>query len=287
MTIIMNLLLTGFIIVSLLASTAAQITPGARQISLANSDAAQSDDVFSLFTNPAGLAQINWREVGVYYSPSPFGLSELANGYVAYVEPLGFGSAGIGGMTYGFDLYRESKIIGVFSYNYLNKFFIGAALNFHSVAIQSYGEHSTFYFNLGGLVYLAKELRWGFAANNINRASFGSDDGQIPMPLNTGVSYDPISNATINFGIEKDLEYNPSFKFGLEYEIIRYLALRSGVSTEPDRYTFGIGINYSLINFDYAFFTHKDLGLTHQAGIIISFGSDAPRREKIKQHLNN
>ena len=46
---------------------------------------------------------------GVYYSPAPFGLSELANGYVSYLEPFEFGSIAVGGMTDGFDLYRESK----------------------------------------------------------------------------------------------------------------------------------------------------------------------------------
>jgi hypothetical protein len=55
-----------------------------------------------LFNNPAGLSQMNWREIGVYYSPAPFGLTELANGYVAYHEPTDIGSFAIGGMSYGF-----------------------------------------------------------------------------------------------------------------------------------------------------------------------------------------
>jgi hypothetical protein len=38
----------------------AQINPGARQISIANSDVALANDVFTLFNNPAGLAQ--WIE---------------------------------------------------------------------------------------------------------------------------------------------------------------------------------------------------------------------------------
>ena len=101
---------TFLIVPFLLFSNAiAQIEPGARQISLSHSDVALSNDVFSLFNNPSGLSQINWREVGVYYSPAPFGLSELANGYVSYLEPFEFGSIAIGGMTYGFDLYRDSK----------------------------------------------------------------------------------------------------------------------------------------------------------------------------------
>jgi hypothetical protein len=57
---------------------------------------------FHSLATQAGLAQLNWREVGVYYSPVPFGLTELSNGYAAYHEPFSFGSLAVGGMTYGF-----------------------------------------------------------------------------------------------------------------------------------------------------------------------------------------
>ena len=121
----------------LITNTFAQFNPGARQISLSNSDVALSNDVFSLFNNPAGLSQLNWREIGIYYSPAPFGLSELANGYVAYVEPFEFGSVAIGGMTYGFDFYRETKLLFGYSYNYENKFFAGVAINYHTFSIKN------------------------------------------------------------------------------------------------------------------------------------------------------
>ena len=56
----------------LLSTNYAQLNPGARQISLSNSDVALSNDVFSIFNNPAGLSQLNWREIGVYYSPESY-----------------------------------------------------------------------------------------------------------------------------------------------------------------------------------------------------------------------
>src|SRR3972149_4284474 len=105
------------LVVSDYTSLNAQYNPGAKQISMSNSDVALSNDVFSIFNNPAGLSQMNWRELGVYYSPSPFGISELANGFIAYHEPFDFGSLGVGAMTYGYDLYRENKIVAGFSYN--------------------------------------------------------------------------------------------------------------------------------------------------------------------------
>ena len=264
-----------------------QISPGARQISLANSDVALANDVFTLFNNPAGLAQLNWKEVGIYYSPAPFGLTELANGYVAYQQPFSFGSLGIGGMTYGYDLYRESKIILGYSYNYENSFFIGAAVNYHSYSIQNYGSTGVFYFNLGALVYILDELRWGFSTSNVNRATVGDADDQIPMLLSTGFSFDILNNFSLNFALEKDIRYDPSLEFGIDYDIIEYLSLRIGSATNPSKFTAGVGINYSIVSLDYAFYTHPDLGLTHQAGIILSFGKDGIRSEAIRRYLQS
>lgn len=263
----------------------AQFNPGAKQISLSNADVALSNDVFSLFNNPAGLSQLNWREIGIYYSPAPFGLSELANAYVAFNEPFSFGSVALGGMTYGFELYRESKIIMGYSYNYQNKFFAGAALNYHTLSIQNYGNDNAFYFNLGGLVYLSDDFRFGFSFYNINRASFGNNDDQIPVVLNSGFSYDILKSFSINVALEKDISYKTSLMFGVDYDIIEYLSLRSGFSNEPSRFSAGIGINYSIVSLDYAMFTHNDLGLTHQVGLIVSFDKVLNRKEQIRNHL--
>lgn len=281
----MKLSYTIIIICALIVSAYSQYNPGAKQISLSNSDVALSDDIFCLFNNPAGLSQMNWREVGIYYSPAPFGLSELANGFVGYHEPTSIGSFGIGGMSYGFELYRESKIVLGYSYNYLNRFFAGLTINYQTVSIQNYGNDGALFFNLGGFAYITKNFRLGFFINNINKATFGNNDNQIPMLLNTGLSYDVTDDFTLNLAVEKDIQYKVSFQFGISYNIIEYLSLRTGFSNEPSRYSAGIGINYSIFSLDYAMFTHNDLGLTHQAGVIISFGRDFSRSESIRNNL--
>ncbi|NWG27936.1 MAG: hypothetical protein HXY48_05300 [Ignavibacteriaceae bacterium] len=283
----MRFIYTLLLLILLNVDVFPQYSPGARQISMANSDVALASDVFSIFNNPAGLAQLNWREVGIYYSPAPFGLSELSNGYVAYNEPFNFGSLSIGGMTYGFDLYRESKVVLGYSYNYENILFAGLTINYHSYSIQNYGSTSAIYFNAGGLVYILDELRWGFFVNNLNRASVADIDDQIPMVIVTGLSCDIMQNFSLNFSLEKDIRFNPSIQFGIEYDIIEYLSLRAGTSNEPSRFTAGVGINYSLFSLDYAFFTHQDLGLTHQAGIILSFGKEGSRSSAIRRYLNS
>lgn len=281
----MKLILTALILVSLALNIFPQQQPGARQIALANSDVALSNDVFSIFNNPSGLALLTWREIGLYYSPSPFGLKELANGFVAYSEPFSFGTIAIGGMTYGFELYRENKFSAAYSFKYSDRFFAGIGINYHSVTIEKYGNTGSLYFNAGGLIYITTSFRWGFSFHNINRATFGEEKNQIPSVISTGLSYDINEEVSLNSSIHKDLQFNPELSFGVEYDIIKYLSLRSGFSNEPEKYSFGVGIHYANVNFDYSLFTHQDLGLTHQAGIIISFGLDQTRKQIIRENL--
>ena len=119
----------------------------------------------------------------------------------------------------------------------------------------------------------------------LNRATFGNEDDQIPMIFNSGLSYDIIDELTVNFALEKDINYKAAFQFGINYDIIEYISIRMGFANEPSKYSAGIGINYSMFSLDYAMFTHNDLGLTHQAGVIISFGRDENRNKTIKKYL--
>jgi len=246
-----------------------QFDPGAKQIAMSYSNTASDKDVFALFNNPSCLTNISSSEVGIYYSPAPFGLKELSNAYAAFNEPTNFGSFALGAMDYGFDLYREYKIVFGYAKNILSNLSAGVALNYHAVSIKNYGKTSTFYLDAGFLMQLADELSYGFLVKNINRADFGKNDNHIPTLLRTGISFNPVKEFLLNLSFEKETLLQPSFLFGINYDIIEFLSLRTGFSSEPAKFSGGLGINYSFLSLDYAFFSHQDLGMTHQAGIII------------------
>jgi hypothetical protein len=259
-----------FILLLIPINSIAQFNPGAKQTALSNSDAAMSNDVFALFNNPAGIASLAEREFGAFYSPSPFGLKELANGYICFNQPFTFGSFALGLSTYGFELYKENKITLCFSKKFFNDYLAGISVNYLNVSIKNYGSSGTLIFNAGFLCPVDKDLYWGVYINNFTRASIGSDNDQLPVVLNTGFCFMPIDKLYLNAAVEKDIDYNPSLRFGVEYTIIDLLSLRSGFSTEPDSFSAGVGINYSRFNLDYAIISHPDLGFTHQFGIIIN-----------------
>jgi outer membrane protein W len=152
----------------------------------------------------------------------------------------------------------------------LGKYFFGLGINYHTVSIDKYGSDNALYINAGLLIYLSEKLKWGFSANNLNRATWGKEKDQLPIVFQTGFSYDIINDIVLNLAIEKELTYQPSIKAGINYRIMEYVSVRTGFSTEPSIYCGGVGIHYSLFQFDYSVINHQELGFTHQFGLIIS-----------------
>ena len=267
------------------AKSFAQINPGAKQVSLSHSGIALASDSYALFNNPAGLAQQNWREFSIFYSPSPFGLNKLANGAAVYHEPTKYGSFAIAYRNYGFELYKESNFFVSYSKRILQNFFVGITLNYQNLSIKNYGSDNSLTILIGGLAHITQNFRLGFAIDNITRSTIGKDDNQIPMIFNFGFSYTLLSKLIFNSAIEKEIDRNASLRVGIDYQIIRYLNLRIGAMNEPSSFSAGVGINYSIFEIDYGLFNHQDLGFTHQIGITLQFGSDKPRMERIKEYL--
>jgi hypothetical protein len=269
-----DLSLRIFIIILFAECIYPQFSPGAKQIALSNSDIAVSDNVFAFYENPAGLAQINHDVAGVFFSPSPYGMSELKNAYAAFSHPMNFGTIAVGGMIYGFELYKETQISLGGSYNYNDRFYVGGVFNYKNFSIKNYGSKNAIILDIGVLARLTDNLHFGFCYKNITRASLTSETDELPVEICSGLSYKIIDNCIASLAIEKDIRYKASPRFGIDYAVIKYLSIRTGFSKNPNLYSFGIGVNYSLFNFNYALVTHQELGLTHQVGVIISFNKN-------------
>ncbi len=258
---------------------------GTKQSALSNSTVAQANDAFGIFTNPGGTAQIHWRELGIYYSPSPFGLKELSTASAAYIEPTAAGNFGVGFSVFGFQLYRENKLAVSYSNSFWKNHFIGITVIYQNLKIRNYGSANALNLILGGLSYITNNLRAGFSIENLLRSSYGNEENQIPVILKTGISYDVLTNSTINLALIKELGYDISVKFGAEYSPVKFLCLRAGISNYPQTFSAGIGINYSLFQLDYAMEHHNYLGITHQLGFTVQFSGFENRTEAIKHYL--
>ncbi len=258
----------------------AQIFPGAKEIAMGNSSVAQSDNAMALFVNPAGSAQLSWKEMSVYYAPSLFGMKELATAYAAALFPFRFGVLSGGFSTYGFDLFRETTLSLSFSKVFLKRMLIGIAIDYKHIQIKNYGNSGSLLFDVGGIFLIIPQVKFGFAIKNLTNSTYENYENQIPTIFSVGISAQPIDVVTLNISLSKDLEYPLSARFGLEYGIFRNIDLRCGFRTKPNAYSGGIGVKYKFFELDYAIFTHEELNLSHQLSLIIAL-HDITERNKL------
>ncbi|MHB8906397.1 MAG: PorV/PorQ family protein [Melioribacteraceae bacterium] len=269
-----RVLATSFVLLFLFSDCFGQISSGARQIAIARSDMSSSNDVFTLFNNPAGLSLIKVREVGLFYSPAPFGVTELSNAAAVYCEPTSLGSFSAGFSIYGFDLYKETNITLGFGRKISKNFSVGLTSTFHNVSIKNYGSKGVLIFNIGSIARLNELIGFGFLIENITRSTIGNESNQIPTVIWLGTDLHFTNVFSFNAAIQKEIGFNPSLRLGTEYSVMDFLILRIGVSNQPDTYSGGFGIVYNFIQADYAVSSHPDLGLTHQFGLILRFTKD-------------
>lgn len=262
---------TVFLLLIISMQSFAQINPGARQIALAHADGSYSNDVFQIFNNPAGLAFAKNREVGIYYSPAPFSLKELANAYAAYSEPTPYGTFSAGFSIYGFELYKETQFAIGYGRKITENFSLGGTAVYKNLAIKNYGTKGTVYLNLGGIANVNEQVGFGFAIENITRSTLSNESGQLPTVLWGGVYLKAIKEFIFSAALRKEVGYNPSIRIGAEYSMLDFIRLRFGAHNEPNIFSGGFGIIYQFLQVDYAVTTHPDLGLTHQFGLILRF----------------
>lgn len=245
-----------------------QTEAGARPASLGGAYTGLANDVWAIFYNPGGLANLREREASMFYTPCQFGLSELSLTAAALGVSTGFGAFGFAARRYGFDLYREVS----YTVSYANKVSgvaVGANLNYHTVAIQNYGSSGTIGIDVGTLLRISNRVQWGIAAKNINSPTIGVSREPLPQTFTAGVAYLPAARVSLTLDYVKETGWDPSLKGGFECWIIDAVALRMGVSNEPSEYAGGIGIKYRNFQVDYAFSMHQELGMTHQWSVLI------------------
>ena len=95
----------------------------------------------------------------------------------------------------------------------------------------------------------------------------------LPQRIVVGAGYRPISEVITTISIDKTLGFDARAAMGIEYWPTRWLALRAGASTAPNRVSAGLGLKFRGFMLDYSFQNHPVLPETHKIGIIFQFGN--------------
>ncbi|MCS7229844.1 MAG: hypothetical protein RMJ81_05845 [Candidatus Kryptonium sp.] len=242
---------------------------GARAFAL-KSYVAVANDAWTIFYNPAGLANLKSRELSFSYIPAKFGLSELSEKSIAFYEPSLPFKIGFGFKTFGFELYKENIFKFSIAYGF-EIFNFGLNLCYNFVSIKNYGKAGAFSADLGFFSRSLKSIRFGFVLKNLVADKIGKAKERMPKEIEFGFAFLPYDNLIISASAHKEINFREGLKYGLEYTIANIVMLRFGLSNYPIQYSGGIGVKLSIFQFDYGVDNHQLLGLTHQITLTAKF----------------
>jgi len=245
---------------------------GARPIALANAFVAIGNSPWSTFYNPAGLASARTVEGSVFLVPEQFGLKELRTISAAAMVPLGVATAGFAVGRFGRELFCETTV-ALGAGTYLDEgIAVGGSFNLVWNSFERYGSATTPVFDVGALVDVLDGLRLGFRWKNVTAATVGGAGETLAQGQDVGMCYEFSEDSRIAIELEKDIRFPFSIKAGYEQRFVQMLSLRFGVSSNPDKFSFGLGVCFARLEFSYAGYSHAQLGWTHQ--IELSFDLD-------------
>ena len=254
------------------AQTTTSMAGGARAMALGGAATALTEDVWGI-ANPASWATLSGRALS-FFAGEAFGLSELRLGAACYAEPTRYGAFAGGARTFGFEDFRETHFnVGfarAFRLGTGRRLFVGANARYVHVAQGGgYGNAGTVGLSLGALVSILPAVTFGAHATNLNAPSLSTDVGaeELPRTLALGLSYAPDERLLVLLDAFKDIDRPMSVRAGVEILPVEALALRAGVTTQPTRFTAGLGLRTGRLRASLAAEQHQALGWSPAASL--------------------
>jgi len=250
---------------------------GGREAGVSNASVCFSD-VWAVHYNQAGLASLTSMSAGVYYD-NRFMLPNLSMKAFAFALPTkNLGVFGLSVGYYGYSLYNEQKIGLAYARSFGKKFSVGVQLDYLGLNLgEDYGSKNNFAAEVGIQYEVIKNLKMGAHIYNLNRAILNTatesdiNNERVPTIMKLGLSYNFSEKVLVCAETEKDVELSPIFKAGLEYHMIKMMYLRLGVSTNPSKNSFGLGLDLKGVKFDFAFSRHEVLGWSPMVSLVYDF----------------
>ncbi len=225
-------------------------------------------DIWSIYHNQAGLGYLEDISVGVFHQSGY--IKEQNTQGLSFALPTKTGTIGASYSYFGYSQYNEMQAGLAYGKSFSKYFAVGLQLNYLNTHISGdYGNANTVNFEIGILSQPINNLFIGAHVYNPSRSKI--EEEKIPTIFNLGISYLFSDKVMLAIGTEKDLDHDAIFKAGIDYMLVEYVSLQAGVSTNPSKYSFGIGFHYININAYIGFSSHQTLGFTPSFSISYGF----------------
>jgi len=246
---------------------------GARPVGMANAGLTFKD-IWSSFQNQAGLAYIEGFSAGAFYE-SRFLVDGLAFAGFAGAMPLGNGAIGLNYSNFGYSVYNEGKLGLNYAMKLFDKFSVGVQLNYQTtrIAAEDYGNAGALSAEIGARMEVSERVTIAAHLFNPTRSTlvdngdFAIPDEKIPTVIRLGAGYQISDEVLLAGEVEKDIDQNTLFRGGIEYQPVDILYLRVGASSEPNLFSFGLGLDFETFQFDLASTYSSVLGYSPQISL--------------------
>ncbi|MFT5264425.1 MAG: hypothetical protein ACI8YQ_003171, partial [Polaribacter sp.] len=202
------LLLFFFILaLSLNAQNGTPAAAGAKGLAMGNTGTTHTG-IYSLFSNPAGLAELDQASVAVF-GEQRFLIAELTILNAGVALPTKSGTFGLQIQQFGFDKFTEQKIGLAYARPLSKKIALGAKIDFLNTRIPEYGSQATFTFELGLQSNISKRLALSAHVFSPLQVSV-SEDYDIPSVFSLGLAYKSSDKLWVTLEAEKDIDHPTS-----------------------------------------------------------------------------
>jgi len=263
--------LSFFLILLTEALNGQDTNPGSRLTSMGNTGAALQD-VWSIQSNPAGIASLAAPAVGVTYQKNYPGTS-LSTEAAVVVYPLKNHAFGLSFQSFGFSAYKELRIGFAYARKFGEAVYTALDFNYHQLSITSYGSTGTFSLDAGLQYKPSKELIIGVHVSNLSNSSYDQGAGAvIPVKLAVGASYHFSKELLLSTSVVAgNDDSGGDFRAGMEYCLLTQLAFRAGVGVHPFNQYAGLGYAFKQVSVDLAVSNHLVLGYNPQISLAYVF----------------
>ncbi|MCB4792414.1 MAG: PorV/PorQ family protein [Elusimicrobia bacterium] len=278
---------------------------GARPVAMGEAFTGLADDINAIYWNPAGLTNINNREITAMRAQW---FEDVSFNWAAYTQPAFGGSLGLGLFYLGSGDIKKYDNTGkarnesysgfdsALSVSYARQSLsipLGITVKFLNSKLEEESA-SGIAADIGLLKTLskAKDIIFGLALQNIGTGlKYVQDNSPLPLTLRAGVSFKQLNKklllvSDLNFPVDNEInahlgaEYKQNFgafdlfpRVGFKTNTVRSRDVLSGVSG-------GFGISYNDISVNYAWVPYWELGATQRVDIGFKF-SETKKKIKI------
>lgn len=250
---------------------------GIRAQALGGCGAAYASDSEGQLSNPALVSAIDNVGITVFYA-RPFGLAELPLTALSAAARWRRFAVGVAGVALEHELASArnyaltlATTLGSSQTDSVGSrwLVLGLQGELSQLEIARYGQTTAYIVSLGLAARLAETLRLGVALRNLTSATRNGTNERLPRSAVIGLAYAPYERFLFQMEVYKQSEFALEWRGGVEIAVTAPLAIRLGLSSNPDRLTAGIALRLKPVAIQYTAFSHLELGWTQQFAVSV------------------